>query len=75
METSFQEVQKFTPWWLWVLLIGIGFIPVLEIYQQLILGQPFGDKPMPDVGLLLLAVFVFCLIALFWSMQLKIEFA
>ena len=52
MKTEFKEEQKFTQWWLWVILIPIGILPIFGIYKQLILGEKFGDKPMSDLGLI-----------------------
>ena len=73
MNIVFKETQKFSQWWLWLILIGIGILPILGIYKQLIIGEKFGDKPMSDLGLIIFALFVFSLIAMFWFMQLKTE--
>ncbi len=73
MNIQFKEEQKFTQWWLWILLIGIGILPIYGIYKQLILGEPYGDKPMSNVGLIILAVFIFALLAMFYFMRLKTE--
>lgn len=73
MNIVFKETQKFSQWWLWLILIGIGILPILGIYKQLIIGEKFGDKPMSDLGLIIFAVFVFSLIAMFWFVQLKTE--
>lgn len=56
---EFEEVQTFRQWWLWVLLLGT-LIPVVGVFgyglvQQLLLGQPWGSRPLPDWGLLLSA--------------------
>ena len=45
MKTQFTEKQKFTQWWLWLILISIGIIPIIGIYKQIILGKPFGVIP------------------------------
>lgn len=71
MKTLFKETQRFTQWWLWLLLLGIGCLPVKGIYQQLILGEDFGSKPMSNVGLIVFSVFVYLLIAFFYFLQLK----
>ncbi|WP_297798579.1 hypothetical protein [uncultured Eudoraea sp.] len=71
MKVFFKEEQKFTQWWLWLILIGVGLLPIYGMYKQLILGEQFGDNPMSDPGLIIFAVFVFGIIALFWFMQLK----
>jgi hypothetical protein len=73
MNIVFKETQKFSQWWLWLILIGIGILPILGIYKQLIIGEKFGDKPMSDLGIIIFALFVFSLIAMFWFMQLKTE--
>ncbi len=54
-DTLFEERQRFTQWWLWVLLLAVNLPFLYGIYQQIIMGVPFGDKPMSDMGLLLSA--------------------
>ena len=73
MKIEFKEEQKFTQWWLCLILIGIGILPILGIYKQLILGEKFGDTPMSDFGLIIFCVFTFGLIALFLFIRLKTE--
>jgi hypothetical protein len=73
MKIDFKEEQKFTQCWLWIILIGIGIVPIFGIYKQIILGEKFGDKPMSDFGLILFCLFTFSIIALFWFMRLKTE--
>jgi hypothetical protein len=73
MKIEFKEEQKFTQWWLWLILIGTGILPIFGIYKQLFIGEKFGDKPMSDLGLIIFALFVFGLIAMFWLMRLKTE--
>ena len=73
MNTEFKEEQAFTQWWLWILLAGVGALPCYGIYKQLIMGEKFGDKPMPDVVLIIFSIFIFALLALFWRMRLKTE--
>lgn len=71
MKIEFKEEQKFTQWWLWLVLIPIGILPIFGIYKQLILGEKIGDNPMSDLGLVLFAIFIFALIGLFLIMKLK----
>jgi hypothetical protein len=73
MKIEFKEEQKFTQWWLWLILIGIGILPIFGIYKQLIIGEKFGNNPMSDIGLLIFSIFIFGLIAMFWFMRLKTE--
>lgn len=67
----FKEKQKFTQWWLWLLLLGIGFLPIYAIYNQIFLGNKFGDNPMSNLGLILFSLFIFFFIFFFYSLKLK----
>ena len=73
MKIEFKEVQRFTQWWLWIILIGIGIIPINGIYKQLLLGEPFGNNPTSDVGLILFCLFIFSLLILFLALRLKTD--
>jgi len=73
MKILFSESQKFTQWWLWLILTGVAGIPVYGIYKQLFLGEVFGTRPISDEGLIFLAVFVAGLWALFLVMRLQTE--
>lgn len=73
MKDEFKEDQKFTQWWLWLILIAIGLFPVYAIYKQLILGEKLGDNPIPDFGLILMSIFIYVILALFYLMRLKTE--
>jgi len=70
---KFQETQKFSQWWLWVILIGIGIIPLYGLYKQVFLGEPFGDNPMSNSGLIAFSALMFGTIAFFLFMNLKTE--
>lgn len=71
MESEFKEKQKFTQWWLWLFLIGLGFFQAYGLFKQLIIGENFGDKPMSDIGLIIFAILPFGIIFLFWYMKLE----
>lgn len=73
MKYEFKEEQKFTQWWLWLILIAVTVIPVYGIYNQIILGQVFGNKPMPDAVLIVSAIIPFGILFLFWLFRLKTE--
>ena len=61
----FKEEQRFTQWWLWLLLIGIGLIPLIGIYNQIGLDKEFGINPMSNIGLIVISVVMFLCIAFF----------
>lgn len=73
MRIEFKEQQKFTQWWLWLILIGLGILPVLGIYKQLILGEKFGDYPMSNLELIIFCAVIFGLIVIFAFIRLKTE--
>ena len=73
MKIEFEEEQKFTQWWLWLILIPIGLLPIVGIYQQIILGEAFGENSMSDSGLVVFAVLIILFVSLFFVLSLKTE--
>jgi hypothetical protein len=73
MRFDFKETQKFTQWWFWLFIVPIGFLPIIGIYKQLILGKPFGEHPMSDTGLIIFSIIIFSFISLFFFLELKTE--
>lgn len=71
--SEFSECQKFRQWWIWVILAGIGLVPLYGIYVQLVQGKEFGNEPMPDYMLVLLTFFIFGLLIFFRLVELKTE--
>jgi len=53
----FTEEQRYTQWWLWLILVLTllaVLIPIsIGIYQQEVLRQPFGDDPVSTSGLVI----------------------
>jgi hypothetical protein len=52
--SRFREERRFRQWWLWLL---VGLVAALQWWgflQQIILGQPWGDRPAPDWMMVLL---------------------
>jgi uncharacterized membrane protein len=67
----YKETQRFTQWYIWILLLGMLLIPVYGIIQQLVFKEPFGDKPMSDLGLVIFFFGMLTFCVLFLIMQLK----
>ena len=61
MRTIFKETQRFSQWWLWLILIGTSILPLYGLYKQLVMGEPYGDNPTSDIGLIIV-----CLLVLVW---------
>jgi hypothetical protein len=73
MSLEFMEEQRFRQWWLWAILGAVSLVFIWALYQQIILGKPFGDTPMPDLALGLTSFLVFSSLGLFWMITLKTE--
>ena len=61
-EIRFEEHQYLRQPWLWILVGGIGVFEVAlfgyGLYQQLYLGEPWGNNPTSDRTLVIVAVLV-----------------
>ncbi len=66
----FTEKQRFTQWWIWLVLLGINGLFLYAIFFQVIGGNTFGDKPMSDNGLLFTFGFTILITLLFTSLRL-----
>jgi hypothetical protein len=80
-EVLFEEEQRFRQWWMWG-IVGVCFLIPLSrfgygIWQQIILGKPWGNRPISDAALLLIASAVVgveaVLFALFWLLKLAVR--
>lgn len=78
---SYHEVQRFRQPWLWCILViaGVGSLSLLTygMYKQLILGQPWGERPLSDNGLMIVgclaSLFFFALFYLLYRVELTVE--
>ena len=71
MNIEFKENQRFTQWWLWLILIIIGIIPFIGIIKQIFLKESFGSKPMSDNGLITYSIFSLALLVFVGIIKLK----
>jgi hypothetical protein len=67
----FKEEQKFTQVWIWMLLIALSGIWIWQLVQQVFMGIPFGNKPSPDVVIILTGIFPVLAIILFRLLTLE----
>ncbi|MDH7504524.1 MAG: hypothetical protein QHJ82_17675, partial [Verrucomicrobiota bacterium] len=58
---NFKETQRFTQWWIWVILIAFDLFAVYLLYSHFLLEQPIGDHPLPSWGVVLYVVITFAL--------------
>ena len=77
----FREIQRFRQPWVWCLFLSIAFFMFWifgrGLVQQLITGRPWGNQPMSDTGLVLVALVTFAIVLgvlwLFLMMSLEVE--
>lgn len=67
----FKEEQRFTQWYIWLLLFVILLIPGYGIIQQIMLEVPFGNNPMSDFGLIIFLVAMLLLCLFFWKLKMR----
>jgi len=77
----FHEVQQFRQRWIWGLLLPTFLLVIILLgygmVQQLVLGQPWGNKPLTNTALAvtgpLIILFEVGFVYLFWSLKLVTE--
>ena len=47
----FREVQHFRQWWMWLVVLAVAAFMWVGFVLQIVLGRPYGSKPMPDAML------------------------
>lgn len=67
----FSEKQRFTQWWFWLILLSVNALFVYGIIQQVVLGHPFGDKPISNTGFLIVAGGMIALSVMLFTTQLR----
>lgn len=70
-ETLFREEQRFRQGWIWASLIAATALTVglfgYAMYQQFVLGEPWGDRPMSDTGLTVVGpLMVLLMVGILW---------
>ena len=68
---NFKEEQGFKVWWAWAGVAALNVLFIYAIVQQVFLGKPFGDKPAPDLVLILFGVAF--LLLLFFLTRIKLR--
>ena len=72
-ETFYREEQRFSQWWIWLIVLGIAAMMWWGFVQQIVWKRPFGTNPAPDWMMwLLLVLFGIGLPLLFLSMKLVV---
>ncbi len=68
----FKETQYFRQFWLWAIIIFFPVFSLYGIYEQVLMGNAIGSKPISNVGLIWFTVLVgLGLPVFFYYMKLK----
>lgn len=73
MKAVFHEKQKFTQWWLWVLLIVIGILPIIGIFSHLVFPEAEAENMMDSSTTIIFAAVMVFVILLFLFMNLQTD--
>lgn len=71
--TLFSEKQKFTQWWVWLLLLTICAVFFIGSYNQLINNQSFGNNPLSNNALIFVDVFLLLIVLFFVLIRLDTQ--
>jgi hypothetical protein len=67
----YKEEQKFSQWWIWLILLAVSGVWIWQLVQQIFMGIPFGDNPAPDFVVILTGIFPVLVIILFRFLTLE----
>lgn len=70
-EILFTERQKFTQWWLWLILLGVSGLSIFSVCKRIVDERHFGEKPS-DIGLLILTGMTLLFTVLFVNCRLEL---
>lgn len=69
----YSEKQKFKQWWIWLIVVFINVLYIYAVYRQILLGEPFGNKPMSNQWLLVFSIVPILLFILFLISKLEMQ--
>lgn len=69
-DVTYSERQRFRQVWIWALLLGINILTIYGFIQQVVIGEPFGDKPTSDLGVTLVTLLTLILSVAIFAIRL-----
>jgi len=69
----FKEIQKFKQKWIWMLLILTNGIWIWGIVQQVVFMKPFGNNPISNMGLFIIAILMILFSIGFYNIKMITE--
>lgn len=73
MKVEFYEKQKFTQWWLWLLLTITGILPIIGVFSHLVFPEVEADSMMDNSTTTIFAAVMVVVILLFLVMNLTTD--
>ena len=70
---EFYESQRFRQWWLVLLMGGVIVLFLFGFIRQIIFGLQWGNNPMSNIGLIIVAVGIILFTLWFFFLRLDVE--
>ncbi len=70
---SFTEQLAIRKLWIWAIVLPILAVLSYSVYTQLVLGVPFGTKPVSSIGLVIGWLVAFSTVLLIYLLKLKLN--
>lgn len=67
----FEERQRFSQWWIWLILLGFDAMYAYAVTQQVLLDIQFGNRPTSNIILLISLTAMLIITAVFFSFKLE----
>lgn len=68
---DFTEAQRFTQWWLWLVILGVDAIILYMVYKHFFTDQQVGSQPIPSFAIVLVLLSTVGVFILFLIMRLE----
>lgn len=71
LHRHFNETQRFTQWWLWLIIIGVQAVVLISLYAEHFTEQQVASQPIPFWAVILIAATTLGVLVLFIIMRLE----
>ncbi len=70
-DVSFNEQQRFKQVWILLLMLVVSIPILIGFLRQVVMGEPFGDKPISDLGVTIMLLFIALVNYFIFSIRLE----
>lgn len=67
----FREEQRFSQFWIWIIILGTAALWLWQLIQQIFLGIPFGNNPAPDGVVIAMGAIPATILIIFKTLRLE----